>query len=246
MAAQSLELSSELSQTAQEWQRRGWRMAYAGWNGRVTGLLGLGETMREETAVTIFRLQRLNLSVAVLTGDDKIAGERWQKTLGVPVFAEQLPEDKVAHLREISGAVAMIGDGINDGPALAAAAVGLSVSQGTDVAQSAADAVMLGDDLRDIPWLITLARASMRKVRQNLAWAFVYNIVGLALAMSGQLQPELAALFMVASNIIVTSNALRLRKIVFSDLHEENDHPLLESSDRLSVKSDYQIPITEI
>ena len=212
MAAQNLDLPPNLAQTAARWGAGGWTVVYAGWDGQVTGLLGLGETARPETAATIAQLKSLGLSVAVLTGDDAAAGRRWQQTLGVPVYAEQRPEDKAARLGMV-GRAAMVGDGINDGPALAAADVGLAVSRGTDVAQAAADAVLLRDDLGDVPWLVTLARAAMRKVRQNLAWAFFYNFIGLALAVSGRLQPSLAALFMVASNVVVTTNALRLRNV---------------------------------
>ena len=140
------------------------------------------------------------------------AGERWHKLLNIPVFAEQRPEDKVARLRQATEAVAMVGDGINDGPALAAASVGLAVRQGTAVAQNAADVILMHDDLRTIPWIISLAHAAMGKVRQNLAWAVIYNVVGLALAIAGVLQPSVAALLMVFSNLVVTTNALRLRK----------------------------------
>jgi P-type E1-E2 ATPase len=168
--------------------------------------------MRPEAAAAVGALQGLGLRVTVLTGDDAAAGARWQRLLGVPVLAEQRPEDKLAQLRAAPGPVAMVGDGINDGPALAAA-VGLTLSHGTDVARAAADIILLRDDLRAVPWLVELARASMRRVRQNLAWAFAYNLLGLALAVMGLLQPVLAAAAMIISSSIVTANALRLRRI---------------------------------
>lgn len=235
MANQGLELSPALAQTAQAWQQKGLTVVYAGWNGHVAGLLGLGETARPETVETIARLQARGLSVALLTGDDQAAGQRWQRELGVPVFAGLRPEGKVAQLQSGSGGALMVGDGINDGPALAAATVGLALSQGTDVAQTAADGIILADDLRAVPWLLNLAKITLRKVRQNLAWAFFYNLIGLALAVNGRLQPELAALFMVISNIIVTSNALRLRKAVFSEQWPVNSDPLPAAGDRFSV-----------
>jgi heavy metal translocating P-type ATPase len=212
MQTQRLELPASLAMTAEAWRQHGWCVLYAGWAGRVAGLLGLGEEMRPEAAEAVSALRRLGLHVAVLTGDDAAAGQRWRRLLGVPVYAEQRPEDKMAHLRATPGPVAMVGDGINDGPALAAAAVGIALSQGTDVARAAADMLLLGDDLRAVPWLVALARAAMRRVRQNLAWAFVYNLAGLALAVTGHLQPVLAAMAMIVSSVIVTGNALRLRR----------------------------------
>lgn len=211
METQGLELSPDLAALAEDWRRQGMCVVYAGWEGRVAGLLGLGEEVRPEATEAVTRLQDMGLQVAVLTGDDAAAGERWQRLLGVPVYAEQQPEDKIARLREAPGPVAMVGDGINDGPALATATVGLALSDGTDVAHAAADVILLGSDLRVVPWLIELARVAMGRVRQNLAWAFAYNLVGLALAVTGHLQPVLAAVAMVASSLIVTGNALRLR-----------------------------------
>ncbi|MCZ7572882.1 MAG: cation-translocating P-type ATPase [Ardenticatenaceae bacterium] len=210
MAAQEFALPAHLDAVAETWRKAGLCIVYAGWGGRVTGLLGLGEETRPEAVEVVDSLQAMGLQVAVLTGDDATAGERWQRQLGVPVYAEQRPEDKMARLRRAPGPVAMIGDGINDGPALAAATVGLAVGHGTDVARAAADAILLGEEIRAVPWLTALARAAMRRVRQNLAWAFGYNLLGLGLAVTGHLQPVLAAAAMVASSLIVTHNALRL------------------------------------
>jgi len=213
MAAQGLTLPPSLAALADAWQRQGRNVVFVGREGQVVGLLGLGEELRPDAAETVARLRAIGLQVAVLTGDDETVAERWERRLGIPVHAGQRPEDKIARLRAAPEPVAMVGDGINDGPALAAATVGLAVGQGTDVAQSAADVILVGDDLRAIPWLVKLSRAAMRRVRQNLGWAFVYNLVGLGLAVTGHLQPVLAAAAMVASSLIVTGNALRLRRI---------------------------------
>ncbi len=218
MADRGLVTMPALANAAMDWQAEGLSVIYAGWDGQVRGLLGLGEEARPMADGAVADLRRLGLDVSVLTGDDAAAGERWAQRLNVPVYAELLPEDKIRHLKESSRPVAMVGDGINDGPALAAAHVGIALSHGTDVARAAADAVLLGDDLRAVPWLIRLSRAAMHRVRQNLAWAFVYNLIGLGLAATGHLWPVLSALAMVLSSVFVTGNALRLRRFpLFSE-----------------------------
>ena len=212
MTAVNLHLSARLAAQAQAWQAQGLMVIYAGWQGSVQGIIGLGERLRAETAVTFQNLQAAGVQISILTGDDEIAGQRWQQKLGVPVQAALAPADKVAHLRAAGPGTLMVGDGINDGPALAAATVGIAVSQGTDVAQEAADAILIQQNLTAVPWLLQLSRRTMRTVRLNLAWAFFYNVVGLGLAITGHLQPALAALLMVLSSAVVTGNALRLRK----------------------------------
>jgi heavy metal translocating P-type ATPase len=211
MDEQGLELPPALGVQQQVWQQQGLSVIFAGWEGRVRGVLGLGESIRAEVSETLAGLSKLGIAAAVLTGDDAPAGARWQGQLGIPVLAEQRPEDKLRVLQAAGEGVLMVGDGINDGPALAAATVGIGVVQGTDVAQAAAGAILLADDLRAIPWLVSLARLAMHKIRQNLAWAFIYNFIGLTLAVAGLLQPAIAALLMVLNSLMVTRNGLRLR-----------------------------------
>jgi P-type E1-E2 ATPase len=182
---------------------------FAGWGGQVLGLAGLGETVREEAKDVISQLQNRGLSLGVLTGDEARAGSRWQESLGISVQAGLSPDEKMSRL---NGNTAMIGDGINDGPALAASTVGLAMNHGTDVARTAADVVLMRDDLRVVPWLFDLSKTSMRRVKENLGWAFIYNIIGIGLAMAGMMQPVLAALAMVMSSIFVTVNAMRMNK----------------------------------
>ncbi len=212
MAEQGFTLPPTLAARQRQWQEAGWSVVFVGWEGQVRGALALGESPRLELPAMLAGLRRLGIAVTVLTGDDARAGARWQQRLGVPVLAEQRPEDKLAVLRAAGPGVLMVGDGINDGPALAAATVGIGLVRGADVAQAAADVVLLGEDLRVIPWLITLAVQARQRIRQNLAWAFVYNAVGLALAMSGHLQPVIAALLMVLNSLLVTRNGMRLHK----------------------------------
>lgn len=213
LARRGWSLAEELQTQAQRWREQGYRVVYVGWQGQVRGLVALSEQMRPEVPQVLQELRALGCRVEVLTGDHPQAGPRWQQRLGVPVHAGLTPEEKLAYLKR-SGpqGVAMVGDGINDGPVLAAAEVGLALAQGTEIARTAAEVLLLREDLRLIPWLLRLARQVQGKVRQNLAWAFGYNAIGVALAVMGLLQPILAALAMVASSVVVTANALRLRR----------------------------------
>lgn len=211
MDREKLALPESLQQTAETWQHAGWAVVYTGWAGKVRGVIGLGESIRPEAVQALAQLSTQGKSVSVLTGDSPAAGARWQEWLGVPVRAGLSPEEKLKHIQATGNHSAMIGDGINDGPALAAAGVGISFARGTQVARSAAEAVLVREDLRLVPWLIALSKETRRRLHQNLVWAFAYNLVGLTLAVSGQLQPVIGAAAMVISSILVTQNALRLR-----------------------------------
>jgi heavy metal translocating P-type ATPase len=217
LSAEGLEMPREISQQAGAWKEAGLVVVYAGWDGQVRGIVGLGETVRAEAKEVVSELQLRGLVLGVLTGDDASAGERWQKSLGIPVQAALTPDEKMNRLAENA---AMVGDGINDGPALAAATVGLAMNNGTDVARTAADIVLMRDDLKVIPWLFDLSRETMKRVKQNLGWAVIYNVIGVGLAMAGLLQPIFSAFAMIASSIFVTANAMRMNK--FPLLYEED------------------------
>lgn len=217
MSAEGLEMPQEISQQAETWKEAGQVVVYAGWDGQVRGIVGLGETVRAEAKDVVSDLQSRGLNLGVLTGDDSSAGERWQKSLGIPVQAALTPDEKMDRLAENA---AMVGDGINDGPALAAATVGLAMNNGTDVARTAADIVLMRDDLKVIPWLFDLSRETMKRVKQNLGWAVIYNVIGVGLAMAGLLQPIFSAFAMIASSIFVTANAMRMNK--FPSLYGED------------------------
>jgi len=217
MSAEGLSMSTTIEKQAETWKEAGHIVVYAGWDGQVIGILGLGEKIRAEAKDVLSQLQSRGLELGVLTGDEASAGARWQKALGIPVSAALSSDEKMSRLTENS---AMVGDGINDGPALAAATIGLAMNHGTDVARSAADIVLVRDDLRVIPWLVDLSRESMKRVKQNLGWAVIYNLLGVGLAMAGLLQPVFSAFAMVASSIFVTANAMKMNK--FPLLNEEN------------------------
>ena len=231
MSEMRLRASGGLLDAATSWQEAGLTVVYAGWDGKVQGLLGLGERLRPEASQALSDLREMGIETSVLTGDP--SGGRYSERLSVPVYADLSPEDKLRRLE--AGSAAMVGDGINDGPALAAATVGIAVNGGADVAQSAADVVLLREDLSAIPWLFGLTRAVQRKVRQNLGWAVSYNAVGITLAMAGLLQPVLAALAMVFSSLLVTYNALRLRH-----------HPGLEAGPDLQQSAGAPAPAFEV
>jgi heavy metal translocating P-type ATPase len=184
-----------------------------GWEGEVRGVFVFREQLRPEAAEAIARLREQGLDVAILTGDSTAPASALGKELGVPVVADLLPDGKVAALAEARrrlGPVAMVGDGLNDAPALAAGDVGIALGCGTEVSRDSASVCLLGNDLGRLPWLIDLARRTVRVVRQNLFWAFVYNLVGVGFACTGRLNPVLAALAMVLSSLLVVANSLRL------------------------------------
>ncbi|NWG35475.1 MAG: cation-translocating P-type ATPase [Chloroflexi bacterium] len=216
IAQNGLTISNEIKQRAESMREAGQVVVFAGWGGQVRGLVGLGETVREEARDVLHQLQSRGLSLSVLTGDEERAGRRWEEALGIPVKAGLSPDEKMSHL---AGSAAMIGDGINDGPALAASTIGLAMNHGTDVARSAADVVLMRDDLRAVPWLFDLSKTAMRRVKENLGWAFIYNILGVGLAMAGLMKPVFAALAMVMSSVFVTANAMRMNK--YPLLHQE-------------------------
>jgi heavy metal translocating P-type ATPase len=213
MEEAGLVCSGDLQAVLDEALRSGEALTCVGWGGRVRGLFVFREEFRPQTVVALGRLRDLGLDVGVLTGDHPARGAALEQELGVPVTAGLLPEDKVAAVtqaRHSIGPVAMVGDGINDAPALAVADAGVALGCGADLARDAAPVCLPGDDLARLPWAIELARRTVRVIRQNLLWAFAYNGIGVGLACAGLLNPILAALAMVGSSLLVVGNSLRL------------------------------------
>jgi Cu2+-exporting ATPase len=206
-----------------ELARQGKTVVYAAADGRLMGAIGLADLIREESREAVRALKEMGLEVAMLTGDSQPVADWVAGELGLDlVFAEVQPgqkADKVKSLQAQGKAVAMVGDGINDAPALVQADVGIAIGAGTDVAIESADVVLVKNDPRDVVRLIRLSRATMRKMRQNLVWATAYNLVAIPAA-AGVLQPwgitlrpEWGALIMSASTVIVAFNALLLRRV---------------------------------
>lgn len=212
MAEQGLVFPENLKKEAERLRATGKSVIFGGWHGRVHGLISLDEKARLEAAEALQQLRTMGLEVTILTGDELQVGQQWERKLGVPVRARLTPQEKMHYLQEAGEKTAMVGDGINDGPALATASVGIALSQSTDVARLTAEVVLLREDLRLLGWLIRLSRTVMRRVHENLGWAFIYNLIGLGMAMAGLLQPVFAALAMVLSSLLVTANALRMQR----------------------------------
>ena len=192
-------------------------------DGASAGLVAVADTLKESSAEAVGRLHRMGIKTVMITGDNRRTAEAIARQVGIDeVLAEVLPEHKAHKVKELQAEgrlVAMVGDGVNDAPALAQANVGLAIGSGTDVAKETGDVILMKSDLMDVVTALEVGRATMRKVKQNLFWAFVYNTVGIPIAagalypLTGQMvSPELAAFFMATSSLSVTLNTLLLRR----------------------------------
>ena len=193
-------------------------------DGRAVGVIALADAARETAAASVAALHELHIEVAMLTGDNEATARRIADQLGIDtVIAEVLPGDKaekVAELQRAGKRVAMVGDGVNDAPALATADIGVAIGAGTDVAVETADLVLMRSDPLDVPIALRIGKGTVRKMRQNLGWAIGYNAIALPIAAGVfypafglVLRPEIAALTMSGSSLIVAVNALMLKRL---------------------------------
>ena len=213
---------SAAGSTADELADMGATPLFVGCDGRIEGIIAVADTPKADSAEAVKALQKMGLEVVMLSGDNKRTAQAVGKNLGIDrVIAEVLPQDKERHIRELQEQgklVAMVGDGINDAPALARADVGLAIGAGTDIAIESADIVLIKNSLADVAGAIRLSRAVIRNIKQNLFWAFFYNSIGIPLAagafvplLGWRLDPMFGAAAMSLSSFCVVTNALRLK-----------------------------------
>jgi heavy metal translocating P-type ATPase len=225
MTDRSMTCDDPLQETLDGIASEGASLTCIGWSNRVRGVFRFREHLRDEAAAALHMLRDRGIAVAILTGDHAARGKQIAADFGVPVEAQLLPADKIARIAATpagSRPVAMVGDGINDAPALATADVGIAMGCGADIARENADLCLVRDDLAVLPWLVDLSRRTVRVIRGNLCWSFSYNIVGLWLAATGRLSPVFAAGAMVASSLFVLFNSLRLNAISVPARAERN------------------------
>ncbi|HLE52895.1 MAG TPA: heavy metal translocating P-type ATPase [Anaerolineales bacterium] len=213
---------SPLMAQAEALEADGKTVMFVAIDGQPSGLIAVADTLKEYTTEAIQRLHRLGIETAMITGDNRRTAEAIARHVGIDrALAEVLPQDKaeeVKKLQALGKKVSMVGDGVNDAPALAQADVGMAIGSGTDVAKETGDVILIKDDIQDVVVAIEVAKATMRKVKQNLFWAFVYNILGIPLGaglfypfISLIISPELAGLLMAISSVTVTLNTLLLK-----------------------------------
>ena len=198
-------------------EKKGKTAMLAAVDGNYAGLVAVADTIKETSTQAIKRMKEMGLEVIMITGDNKQTASAIAKQAGVDhVIAEVLPEGKAEEVKKLQAQgkkVAMVGDGINDAPALATADIGMAIGTGTDVAMEAADITLIRGDLNSIPDSILMSHKTMRNIKQNLFWALAYNTIGIPIAALGFLAPWLAGAAMAFSSVSVVLNALRLQKV---------------------------------
>jgi P-type Cu+ transporter len=228
LAEQGIELPAELARQRDDAEAQGRTVVAVAWDGKLRGLLAVADRAKTTSAEAISELKRLGLTPVLLTGDNARTAGAVAQAVGIErVLADVLPDEKVSEIKRLQAAgevVAMVGDGVNDAPALAQADLGLALGTGTDVAIEASDLALVSGDLRAAADAIRLARRTLRTIKGNLFWAFAYNVAAIPLAIAGLLNPIIAAAAMAGSSLFVVSNSLRLRR--FRSRREQPAEPV--------------------
>ncbi len=210
-------ISSEIDQLMSELENKAKTAMLVAIEGELAGVIAVADTVKEDSARAVAQLQKMGIETAMLTGDNQKTAEAIARTVGISrVLAEVMPGEKTAEikrLQENSGSVAMVGDGINDAPALTQADVGISIGTGTDIAIESSDVTLVSGELLSVVRAIKLSRETFKKIRQNLYWAYGYNVVVIPVAVLGLLHPVIAQAAMALSSVSVVTNANRLKKV---------------------------------
>lgn len=246
-------VANEIVQKGEQFAKEGKTPLYFAMDQKMLGLIAVADVLKEEAAQAVQELQELGIHVTMLTGDHEETAKAIGRLAGVDeVIAGVLPDGKESTIRTLQqrGKVAMVGDGINDAPALTRADVGVAIGAGTDIAIDAADVVLMKSNVRDIPAMIRLSRATLRNIHENLFWAFIYNVIGIPLAAGAwislfhwELNPMFGAAAMSLSSFCVVSNALRLNLCKIYDAKKKHNHKMEEPV--IENKASSQEPLAE-
>ena len=246
-------VANEILQKGEQFAKEGKTPLYFAMDQKMLGLIAVADVLKEEAAQAVQELQDLGIHVTMLTGDHEETAKAIGRLAGVDeVIAGVLPDGKESTIRTLQqrGKVAMVGDGINDAPALTRADVGVAIGAGTDIAIDAADVVLMKSNVRDIPAMIRLSRATLRNIHENLFWAFIYNVIGIPLAAGAwislfhwELNPMFGAAAMSLSSFCVVSNALRLNLCKIYDAKKKHNHKMEEPV--IENKKSSQEPLAE-
>ena len=243
--SESMDVSEEMKQRAARLSEEGKTPLFFGKNGRLMGIIAVADVIKEDSPKAVKELQNMGIHVVMLTGDNERTAQAIGRQAGVDeVIAGVLPSGKEQVIRKLKekGKTAMVGDGINDAPALTRADMGIAIGAGTDIAIDAADVVLMKSRLSDVPAAIRLSRATLRNIHENLFWAFFYNVIGIPLAagiwyplLGWKLNPMFGAAAMSLSSFCVVTNALRLN---WFRMHDASKDKALRNEADISAKSE--------
>ncbi|MNR06917.1 Copper-exporting P-type ATPase A [compost metagenome] len=204
----------------QSLEQNGKTAMLVGYGDKLIGIIAVADTLKPEASEAIALLKQQHIKVVMLSGDNQRTADAIARQLGIErVIAEVLPEDKVKVIQQLQQegeVVAMVGDGVNDAPALATADIGIAIGSGSDVAKETGGIILIRNDVRDVENAIRLSRATMRKIKQNLFWAFIYNSIGIPIAALGFMNPMVAGAAMALSSLSVIVNSALLKRVRIS------------------------------